>query len=149
MFDPPFIDSTSLLLSEEKASVIALINLGNVTPLDYSDPPVMFIEHDTTAKQYIAELETKGDGWRFWLDRYVCASDKGSWSIYCEKENDVGVFAFWQTFPKSVCLQIQNLLRATSIRLSSSVGDTEGFDFGKLLPDWKAKLIAEHLNGGA
>jgi hypothetical protein len=149
MFDPPFIDVTSLLLSEEKARVIALINLGNVTPIDYSDPPVMLIEHDTTAKQYIAELETKEDGWRFWMDRYVCASDTGSWSIYCEKENDVGVFAFGHTFPKSLCSQIQNLLRGMSIRLSSNVGDPDRFDFGKLLPDWKAKFIAEHFDGGA
>jgi hypothetical protein len=146
MFAPGFIDVTSLLLTEEKASVIALINLGNVIPIDYNNPLVIFIEENTGAKEYISELECKGTplSWRVSVDRYVCASDKGYWSIYCEKENDVGVFAFRKDFPQSICLQIEKLLKAKSIRFSSSAGDTQCFDFGKLLPDWRATLVAEH-----
>src|SRR5271154_655973 len=57
MFDPCFIEVKNLLLTEEKASVIALLNLGGNTPINYGDPPVMFIEQATEAKEYVSELE--------------------------------------------------------------------------------------------
>jgi len=167
MFGPKFIDVANLLLSGD-GSVIALINLGNVIPIDYDNPPVLFIEENTQAKEYVSELENRespsGVGevtgmkehvaeltskraplsWRVLVDRYVCASDEGNWSIYCERENDVGVFAFREGFSQAVCLQIERLLEAKSIRCSSSAGDTWRFDFAKLLPNWRAALVAEH-----
>src|SRR5450432_36447 len=83
MFNPCFMEVKNLLLVEEKASVIALINLGGNTTIDYANPPAIFIEQNTEAKEYVSELESKGApmGWRFLMDRYVCASDKGNWSI--------------------------------------------------------------------
>jgi len=146
MFDPCFIEVKSSLLIEEKASIIALIKLGNVIPIDYEDPPTLFIDQNTEAKQYISELESKGApfSWRVLVDRYVCASDKGNWSIYCEKENDVAVFAFCEGLSQSIRSQVGRLLRAKSIRFSSAIGDNQLFDFGKLTPDWLVTLAAEH-----
>lgn len=146
LFGPCFIDIKNLLLSAEDASVIAMINLGTNIPINYNDPPVLFIDKKTKTKEYIYQLETKGSpvGWRFLMDRYVCTSDKGKWSIYCEKENDVGVFAFRSELLKSTCLQVEKLLKAKSIRFASSAGDAQLFDFEKLLPDWRSILVAEH-----
>lgn len=146
MFVPGFIDVTKLLLTEETASVIALINLGNVIPTNYENPPVIFIEKSTGAREYISELEGKGVplSWRVLMDRYVCASDKGNWCLYCEKENDVGVFGCRKGFSQPLCLRIERLLKAKSIRSASDIGDTQRFDFGKLLPAWKKTLIVEH-----
>jgi hypothetical protein len=146
MFDPCFIDVKNLLLCEEKASVIALINLGNVIPINYDDPPVIFLEQNTGVKEYISELKSKGApiSWLFLVDRYVCASNRGGWSIYCERENDVAVFAFREGFSESARMQIEMLLKAKSIRLASNSGDSQFFDFNKLLPNWKTTLIAEH-----
>lgn len=148
IFEPCFIDVTNLLLTEEKASVIALINLGGNTPINYDDPPAMFIEQATEAKEYVSELEKRGSpiGWRFVMDRYVCASDTGNWSIYCEKQNNLAVFAFREGFPKSICSQIERLLKAKSIKFSSPTGDSSLFDFIDLLPDWRFTLIAEHAD---
>ena len=149
MFSPCFIDVKNLLLVEEKASVIALINLGNVIPVNYDDPPAIFFEQNTGAKEYISELESKGTplSWRVLMDRYVCASDKGNWSIYCEKENDVAVFAFREGFSQSTCLQVERLLKAKSIRFSSTIGESQLFDFGKLVPNWRFTLVNDHMKG--
>ena len=145
MFDPCFIEVKNLLLTEDKASVIALINLGDDTPVD-DNPPAIFIEQNTKAKEYISELESKGapPGWRFVMGRYVCASDTGNWSIYCEKQNNMAVFAFREGFPKSICSQVEALLRAKSIKFSSPTGDSSLFDFIDLLPDWRFTLVTEH-----
>jgi hypothetical protein len=146
MFAPCFIDVTYLLLSGEDASIIALINLGSTIQIEHDTPPSIFIDQNTEAKEYVSELESTGKpvGWRYLMDRYTCASDKGAWSIYCEKENDVAVFAFRNGFPQSIVLQVGKLLKATPIRNSSSAGDTTRFDFGKLLPEWRSTLVAEH-----
>ena len=146
IFDPSFIEVKNLLLTEEKASVIALINLGADTPIDYENPPVIFIEQATEAGEYISELERNGGsvGWRFLMDRYVCASDTGSWSMYCEKQNNLAVFAFRAGLPKSICSQVEVLLRAKSLKFSSPTGDSSLFDFIDLLPDWRFALVTEH-----
>jgi len=150
MFDPCFIEIKNSLLVEEKASVIALINLGDDTPINHDDPPMIFIEQSTMAKEYISELESRGAprGWRFVMDRYVCASDRGAWCIYCERQNDVAVFAFREGFLQSTRLQVEKLLKTTSIRFSSATGATEVFDFGKLVPSWRSALVAEHVPVG-
>lgn len=148
MFDPCFVEVKNLLLTEKNASVIALINLGDYTPVDNDNPLVIFIEENTEAKEYISELESKGapPGWRFVMDRYVCASDTGNWSIYCEKQNNMAVFAFRKGFPKSIRSRVEALLRAKSIKLSSSTGDSSLFDFIDLLPDWRFTLVTEHAS---
>ncbi len=140
-------DDTLSFGTMQKASVITLINLGNVIPIDYNDPPAIFIDKNTEPKKYISELETNGAplSWRVLVDRYVCASDKGNWSIYCEKENDIAVFAFREGFPQLISSQVERLLKAKSIRCSSVAGDSRRFDFEKLVPNWKSILIAEHV----
>jgi len=86
MFVPGFIDATKLLLTGEKASVIALINLGNATPIDYENPPAIFIEEDTGATEYISELESKGAplSWMVMVDRYICVSAGTNGSQICQ-----------------------------------------------------------------
>jgi hypothetical protein len=146
IFDPCFIDVKNLLLSEEKASVVALINLKNISLDDWAEPPAIFIEKDMEAKDYIFSLEQKEapPGWRFLMDRYVCASDTGNWSIYCERQNNIAVFAFREDFPKLICSRVQLLLKAKSIKFSSPTGNDALFDFIDLLPDWRFTLVTEH-----
>jgi hypothetical protein len=146
MFERGFIDVNNLLLREEKASVSALINLGNGDTTD-EDGGVMFLEQDSKASDYLSKL--KGDGsalnWMFLMDRYVCASDVGTWCIYCEKENDVAVFAVREGFPRAICLQVEGLLKAISIRQAGSPSDLGTFDFAKLVPHWRTALISEYV----
>jgi hypothetical protein len=146
MFDVGFVDVKNLLMREENASMIALLNLGSGGTPEDGALRAMFLEQDTGPTEYISKL--KGDGsamnWMFLMDRYVCASDKGHWSIYCEKEDDVAVFAFREGLSRFSVAKVGQLLNAKSIR---SIDNSEGcqlFDFNKLVPEWRSTLRAEY-----
>jgi len=149
MFGAGFIEVTHFLLSAEKSSAMALINLGDGQTSSSDDARVMFLNEDTRPEDYLSEL--KGDGsplnWMFLMDRYVCASDEGSWSMYCKKENDVAAFAIGQSCPVRIYSEIPLLLNARSIRTISypSHAQQGSFDFEKLVPSWKSALAAEYV----
>lgn len=146
MFEACFIDVKNLLLREENASTVALVNLGNVNQKAEAGPRAIFLYRDTTPQRYISELV--GDGtatnWMFLMDRYVCASEKGNWVIYCEKENDVAALAVGGAISTFACSQLAKLLSAKSIRSISVPGNGQSFDFQKLVPEWKSALGAEY-----
>jgi hypothetical protein len=148
LFTACFIELKNLLLREEKASVVALINLGNVVATSMDEPPAIFVDHNTGFDRYRSELMSKGSplSWLVLVDRYVCASDRGNWSIYCEKENDIGAFAYLETLSRSACSEVAFLLKAISLKSLVSVKDKEFFNFNKLVPEWKAALLAEYLS---
>jgi len=147
MFDASFIDVKDVLLREEKSSAIALINLGSKITFDNHDLPRMFLSADTTPMEYISVL--KGDGspmnWMFLVDRYVAASDKGNWSIYCEKENDIAAFAFRESLSREARSQVEKLFQAKSVQLISQAPTGKSFDFNELVPKWRYALAREYL----
>ncbi len=149
MFDTCFIDVKNELLRQENAKVVALVNLGNDGVPNDGGPQAMFLELDTKSEEYISKL--KGDGsainWIFLMDRYVCASEKGNWSIYCEKENDVAVFAFRSELTRASIEKVEKLLKAKSIKSLRSSDRSELFDFGKLVPRWRSTLEVEYNPG--
>jgi hypothetical protein len=146
LFEARFIEVKNLLLKEENASVIAVVNLGNANNKTEEERRAIFLDRDTSPKDYIAGL--MGDGsptsWMFLMDRYVCASDKGHWSIYCEKENDVAVMAVGEAVSRFNCSQLAKLLSAKSIGSAPLSGKGQLFDFQKLVPEWKSILTAEY-----
>jgi hypothetical protein len=146
MFDDVFVSAKDIILREEPASAIAVVNLGNVSIAPNVEERAICLEKDTAVSEYIATL--KGDGsplnWLFLMDRYVCASDKGNWCMYCEKENDIAVLAVQDTFSASTVLQLRNLLKAESIKAIDAPKTERLFDFDKLVPSWKAVLSAEY-----
>jgi hypothetical protein len=146
LFEAHFVDVKNVLLKEENASVIAVVNLGNANSNAEEEPRAIFLDRDTTPNDYIAGL--MGDGsamsWMFLMDRYVFASDKGHWSIYCEKENDVAVLAVGEAVSRFTRLQLGKLLNARSIRSVPMPGNGPLFDFQKLVPEWKSALTAEY-----
>ena len=147
MFDAIFIETKNIILNEEEYSKIAVINLGNLPNDSDREPRSICLDKETTFPEYISIL--KGDGsplnWMFLMDRYVCASNKGNWCIYCEKENDIAVLATRHAFPASVLLNLRNLLKANSIKtIDNSKMDHKFFDFNKLVSSWKAALVANY-----
>ena len=146
MFDKNFIEAKNIILSEEGSFEIAVINLGNASSDSDLEPRIIFLDKNTTSSQYLSIL--KGDGspfnWMFLMDRYVCASDKGSWCIYCEKENDIAVLAIRHTFATSTLLSLRNLLKADSIENIYDSKIDHLFNFDKLVPSWKAALAADY-----
>ena len=139
MFEEDFMNVANVLFRDEQASVIALINLSFAEM-----PEPFFLERETSWTDYHTRLV--GDGtpinWVFLRDRYVCASDKGKWVIYCERQNDVAIFAY-RRLSGSIVANIQQLLRATSVESTTSLVSAEGFNFGKLVLKWRNTLKAE------
>jgi len=82
-----FFEAKDAILDEEASSCIALVNLGNAAIGSDPEPRSIYLERSTTFSEYLSMLKGDGspDNWLFLMDRYVCASDKGSWCIYCEK----------------------------------------------------------------
>jgi hypothetical protein len=146
MFDTSFIEAKNVLMGEESASVIALVNLGNDGAPNHGSPRAIFLERDTTSEEYVSKLV--GDGspmnWMFLMDRYVCASEKGNWSIYCEKEDDVAIFGFRGGLARTSVAKVERLLKAKSIKSLCSPDRSEIFDFGKLVPRWRSTLKVEY-----
>jgi hypothetical protein len=146
LFEARFIDVKNLLLKAENSSIIAVVNLGNVNSETAAEPRAIFLDRDTTPQHYIAELmgDRTPTSWMFLMDRYVCASEKGNWSIYCEKENDVAVLAVREAMSRFTCSQLAKLLNAKSMRFGPVPGSGQSFDFQKLVPEWKSALAAEY-----
>jgi hypothetical protein len=146
MWQPRFIDLKNLILSSERSSLLALVNLNHYSETQEAASTAIFLDERTSATDYISKL--KGDGspssWLFLMDRYVCASDKGNWCIYCEKENDIAVFATGQELASSLRPQISDLLQAESIASLAIKKGGRLFDFNKLIPEWRSTLIAEY-----
>ena len=142
LFEEGFVDAANVLLRDEHASVIALINLGIAEV-----PDAFFLDRGTKWVDYHSKLI--GDGtpinWVFLRDHYVCASDRGRWIIYCERENDIAVFAFHE-LPAPTVAKIRQLFQATSINYPNTLVSAEGFDFGKLVPNWRNTLKVEYAS---
>jgi hypothetical protein len=150
LFESGFIEVKNLLLKEESASTIAVVNLGNTGNETEEEPRAIYLDRDTTANEYVAELMGDGspDSWMFLMDRYVLASDKGHWSIYCEKENDVAVLAIGEAVSGSARSQLAKLLSATPVGSVLTPGTGRLFDFQRLVPEWRSVLIAEYHSSG-
>ncbi len=146
LFEAGFIQVKGLLLRHEDSYVIAMINLGNGSAEIQAEMRAIYLERNTTPEEYISEL--MGDGspmnWLFLMDRYVLASEKGHWSIYCEKENDVAVLAVDEYISAFTCSQLAKTLGARSIGAASVPSRDKLFDFQKLIPEWKTALAAEY-----
>jgi hypothetical protein len=146
LFDTGFIAVKNVLLREEKAAVIAVINLKN-DAIVADDALAIFLEQQTSPAEYTSLL--KGDGsalnWMFLMDRYICASEKGGWRIYCEKENDVAVLALGADLMTTSGPQLQGLLKARSVKRADQNGNArQCFDFDRLVPEWKSALMREY-----
>ena len=145
VFDSNFIEAKNTVLDEEGSSCIALVNLGNVPRNSDVEPRSIFLDRSTAFSEYFSML--KGDGsafnWVYLMDRYVCASDKGNWCIYCEKENDVAVLAVQHTFPASTLLKLRTLLDAESIRTLFASKKDRLFD--RLIPGWRSTLVTDYV----
>jgi hypothetical protein len=129
-------------LDEEGSSHIALVNLGNAPAESDAEPHFVFLNKDTSFSEYFSILT--GDGsplnWMYLMDRYVCASDKSGWCIYCEKQSDIAVLAVKRALSTSNLPKLRSLLKAETIEAIDEL-KADPF-FNKLVPSWKRGLMA-------
>ncbi|MHB8884747.1 MAG: hypothetical protein ACYC5H_06620 [Methylovirgula sp.] len=142
MFAPIFADVVKDFLSAEGTTSCCLVNLSRTHTMAYSQAAVIFLEAQTTGVEYDAQLRSGGPstGWLFSMDRYGCASDGGSWSIYCEKDNDVAVVALrGQSAAERFSLPLRKL-HAEAIDILIRQGSAGPFPFSSLTPRWRDEL---------
>lgn len=149
MFAPSFADIVKEFLSAEGTTSCCLVNLSRTRTVAYSHAAVIFLEAQVTGVEYDAQLRSGGPatGWLFSMDRYGCASDGGSWSVYCEKDNDVAVVALRD---QSAAEQFSSPLRklhAEAIDILIRQGSAAPFPFSSLTPRWRDELRKQYGSG--
>jgi len=145
LFEEEFISIKDFLLQHNNDRAIALLNLGNRTEL-LNTSEVFIFESSTTWRDYLVRLVGDGSAlnWMFLMDRYVCASNRGNWAIYCEKENDLAAFAVGDGFSSANLSRLARLLKGRSINQPVVPTDEDSFDFSRLVPTWKLILDSEY-----
>jgi hypothetical protein len=89
LFKAKFVEiSRTLLASEDSACVC-------VCSLDDEARSTFYFERNTSVQGYQAWLLGSGpaDGIVYMKGRFACASDKGTWSVYCERNTELAVLA--------------------------------------------------------
>jgi hypothetical protein len=135
LFGESFIATKDALLSVGASVAIALVNLNKLS--EDEESAVYFLDKGTRSAEFLSHLkrDDASEAWLYSMDRYMCASDKGCWSIYCEKENDIAVLAVQNSFPALILEKIGNVLDNGLVETKR-----ERFDFDKLWPEWRSKL---------
>ncbi|MAB13141.1 hypothetical protein [Parvibaculum sp.] len=146
LFGSEFIDAKNLLLRDEDASTIAMINLGCTPVVRGRRVETTFLEEGTQRSDFFDALKEIGSSDDMILDlaRYVAASDKGNWAFYCEQDNDIAVLALGDTVSIDTRKRLKEVLKATSI--SCAPGDRGGpyFNFIDMLPEFRSALVAAY-----
>lgn len=146
IFEPTFVSVMHDLLDAEDSHVCCLVNLGNTAEEETSTPPFKYLDRSTSPEHYMSLLRGNGppDGWLYWVDRYVCMSDKGRWCIYCEKENDVAVIAVRNKIDTKEFAMAVEELQASSIKKAYQAREEGQFRFEKLTQHWLSALVTQY-----
>ena len=101
----------------QSAEVCCLLNFSETDQMAYESAATLFIDAATKPHAYDAMLrrDRSGQGWLYGMDRYGCTSNRGGWSIYCEKGNDVAAIALRQSDDKGKYLEYLKQLHAEPI----------------------------------
>ncbi len=148
IFDRYFIEITNALLLCEHGTCICLRNLevaltGNLERASF------FLDNQTSGKAYMGRLSAPIEGsnlvgWVHLMDHYGCASDIGSWCIYCERSNEIAVIAVREGVDLTKLSPALKLLRALPIREAIEKPVSYGLSQRGLPPDVRIKLIREY-----
>jgi hypothetical protein len=146
IFEPAFISAVNGLLDAEEAQVCCLANLGTATEGESDAPSFKYLDRSTTPEYYMSLLRGNDppNGWLYWVDRYVCTSDKGLWCIYCEKENDIAVIAIRNKSDTEKFAKALAKLQVSSIEKAYQANEEGEFRFQKLTPSWLSALVAQY-----
>lgn len=136
------------LLNAERSEVCCLLNFSETDRMAYESAAMLFIDAGTEPHAYDAMLRQGGStkGWLFGMDRYGCASNRGGWSIYCEKGNDVAAIALRQPEDAEKYVEYLKQLYAEEITVLLKSGSAASVPFGQLTEPWRRGLI-QHYAG--
>jgi hypothetical protein len=137
-----FVSAVHEFVKIEQSESCCLVNLTRTHVPEYQKASSLFIERTTTEEEYSAKLREGGpaSGWIFWMDRYGCASDKGEWCLYCERNNDVALISFRGPDAARKYHSPLKILRAEPIESLLRVPELQVVPFISLTPGWRSGL---------
>jgi len=145
MFVSSFINIVQEILKLEESAVCCLINFSMTNAIEHNEAAGIFIDATSKGDAYEAQLRLGGPaaGWLFGVDRYGCASNKGEWSIYCEKQSDIAVIGLQDCIHNRFASPLEKL-HAETIDFLAQQGSAAPFPFNILTPEWKKGLIGNY-----
>jgi hypothetical protein len=145
LFHEPFIEVALEMLEIENGSMCCFLNITRSPLLEFQSVDAYYFDMHTSADEFNSHLTGGGpaSGWIFSMDRYVCASDQGSWCIYCEKENDLAVVG---TAREISAAAGRTLAKLGAYPASALAVDKPPLPFplSDLRPEWKAALLKNY-----
>jgi hypothetical protein len=130
----------------DNSSLCCLLNLSETRSLEFENASAIYLDAMVTGSEYRARLRGDGPatGWLYSMDKYGCASDKGEWEIYCEKDSDVAVIGLRNANGAKKFGGAIQKLRAAAIETLGD-GELAGlFPFSQLSPEWRRGLTLHY-----
>jgi hypothetical protein len=148
VFSADFAAKATELLQAEQADVCCLLNFNKTDTMTYDSAAMRFITEGTSEHDYDAMLRQGGPahGWLFGIDRYGCSSDRGGWSIYCEKQNDIAVIALREPDDKKKYAACLKHIHALPITELLEPGAEVAIWFKRMRGSWRRGLTM-HYSG--
>jgi hypothetical protein len=148
IFDRGFVEIAKAIMLCEHGTCICLKNL-EVALTGNSERASFFLDNRTSGKAYMGRLSapiegSKLVGWVHLMDHYGCASDIGSWCIYCERSNEIAVIAIRNEEGLVQLRPALELLQALPIRLAIERPSSYGLSVRGMSANTRAKLIQEY-----
>ncbi len=140
---PEFIEFINKIMLLERSNRCCLVNLDaenhDIKSAILFKCGMGFIEFIDLLKDH----KNAGVSWLYTLDRHTCATDKGEWGIYCERQNDIGVIAIHNSIDSGKFAEPLLILRAISVNRPHASHDGT-FSFDGLTPEWRKSLMEEY-----
>lgn len=149
IFEMEFIDEVKLLLEAESARCASLVRLGeSADRIDGEDQ--FLIDRETDGFDYKKTLKgaDAGEGWVYDMGRFVCTSNLKGWSIYCERNNEIAIFAIKSLRLYEKIRFLLSRMRASSIRDAIGGHGLYSLPDGIISDTWKKTLLKEYGGGG-
>jgi hypothetical protein len=138
-----FVNAVHALLSSEPADCCCLLNLSRPNALNIDAATTIFLDKTTTPENYWQQLRLGGpfEAWLNDMGRYCCASDRGAWSIYCERNNDIAIFALRSPVDSGRFAPALRKLRGARIENLVNQPSRIPIPFGALTDPWRSGLV--------
>jgi hypothetical protein len=148
IFDRGFIEIAKALLLCEDGTCICLRNL-EVALTGNLEQASLFLDNQSSGKAYMGRLSAPIEGsnlvgWVHLMDHYGCASDIGSWCIYCERSNEIAVIAVRKDDDLVQLSPALKQLQALPIREAIERPSSYGLSVRGMSANTRAKLIQEY-----